>query len=69
MGTHDAYGKKVLDLTTNGQFQHWFIEEERTVEYPSSGIVAKQNPLGFPLLTPSLLFCSLNQDVKHGTEQ
>ena len=39
--THDQYGKNVLKLATGGQFQHWFVEEERAFEYPSGGIIAK----------------------------
>ena len=39
--THDQYGKNVLKLAAGGQFQHWFVEEERAFEYPSSGIIAK----------------------------
>jgi hypothetical protein len=38
---HDSYGKDVLRLATNEQFQHWLVEKERAFEYPSGGIVAK----------------------------
>ena len=41
MGKHDSYGKGVLDLATNKQFQHWFAEKEGAFEYPSGGIIAK----------------------------
>ena len=39
--THDRYGKNALDLATNREFQHWFVEKERAFEYPSGGIIAK----------------------------
>lgn len=41
MGIHDAYGKKVLGLATDGKFQHLFIKKERTVEYPLCGIIGE----------------------------
>lgn len=41
MGIHDSYGKGVLNLATNKQFEHWFADTQLSFEYPSGGIIAK----------------------------
>jgi len=41
MGIHDAYGKEVLKKATNGQFRHWFVRGDLTVNYPPGGMTAE----------------------------